>query len=106
LSGDEHRPKVTRSWMIRQGQEIPIDRLDLELTPLDSGERNVFASAHTNTKVLGLSPGQSDLQLILEWEGQLYEIAEATVFDVELHVSGETTVQVTGKLRPVKSREG
>lgn len=96
---------ATKSWIVHRGREIELDRLDLELTPTDSEEMNVFASAHTKAKVLGLNPGDSDIQVILESEGQLYEVAEATVFDLDVHISGETTVQVTGKLRPLDRTE-
>jgi hypothetical protein len=87
--------------LIHKGQEIALERLDLDLTESDTGDMDVFASAYTRARVLGLGPGESDVRVILEREGALYEIHEATVFDLDLPPSGETIVQITGRLRPL-----
>ena len=92
--------RVAEAKMIHRGQEIPIEQLEIEVSSSESEEISVFATAHTKAKVLGLSPGSSELKVILEWEGQLYEITETTVFDLDIHVTGEMDLQLTGKLRP------
>ncbi len=76
--------------------------LELELSPTDSELWAVFATAHLTVKLLGLDPGEKDIQVFFELEGGRFSIVDATVFDLDLHPSGETSVQITGRLVEVE----
>lgn len=85
-------------YMVHRGREISVQSLELELTPTDSGRWDVFATAHLTVKLLGLDPGEKDIQVFFELEGGRFSIVDATVFDLDLHPSGETSVQIMGQL--------
>lgn len=72
--------------------------LELELSPTDAERWAVFATAQLTVKLLGLDPGEKDIQVFFELDGRRFSIADATVFDLDLHPSGKTSVQITGKL--------
>jgi hypothetical protein len=82
------------------GQEIPLERMELELSEAAPGAMAVYASARMQAKVTGLAPGKQGIEVFLEWEGATYRVVEATIFDVDVHISGESTVQLTGRLEP------
>ncbi len=84
--------------LIHAGREILVESMELELTRVESGELSVYATAHIKAKVTGLVAGRSDIRISLELRGEQYTVVGATVFDVDIHPSGETTLQVTGKL--------
>lgn len=94
------RHEVSKACIVHQGKKIELDALEMELSSTQAGELDVFASASMTAKIPGLSPEEEDIQVWLEWEGKFYEIARAAVFDVEVDLSGTTTVQVTGRLKP------
>jgi len=98
LSFAEGSYRIEKAWLVSRGQRIPLESTEIDISVAGSGEVSVFASVHMKAKVPGLSPGASDIQVVLEWEGESLCIAEARVFDVDLHLSGETTVQLTGRL--------
>jgi hypothetical protein len=80
-------------------QEIPFESLELEVTPSDTGDLQVYGAGRIRAKLPGLSPGSTGIDIRLEIEGKQYRIADATVFDVDVHASGETVIQVTGKVQ-------
>jgi hypothetical protein len=90
--------------MVHQGRQILLDSLEIELSASPEGETGVFAVASTKAKIPGLSPNEKGLQVTLELGGEVYEIEEATVFDVDFDLSGTTTVQITGTLRHIPAQ--
>jgi hypothetical protein len=87
-----------KSLLFHGGRQIVIEGMELELTRGDSGEMSVYATAHIHAKVTGLVAERSDIQISLELRGEQYTITGATIFDVDIHTTGETTLQITGKL--------
>ncbi len=96
LKAGSHNP--SHPYMLHRGREISVRSMELELSPADSEGWEVFATAHLEVKLLGLDPGEKDIQVFFELEGRRFSIGGATVFDLDLHPSGETSVQITGKL--------
>jgi len=84
--------------MVHRGREISVKSLEVELSPTDSGPWAVFATARLKVKLLGLDPGEEEIELFFDLEGKRFSVAEAVVFDLDLHPSGETSVQITGRL--------
>ncbi len=96
LAEGSHR--VSKAWLVSRGKRIPLEEMEIEVSSTESGGLSVFANVHMRVKVPGLSPGESDIEIVFEWERETHRIAEAKVFDVDLHPNGETTLQLTGRL--------
>lgn len=90
--------QISKSRIVHRGRQIDLDSLELEITSSQAGEMSAFASATIKAKILGLRPDDKDIQVMFKWKDKVCQIEEATVFDVELHPSGTTTLQITGKL--------
>ena len=93
--------RASRSFLIHAGREIPFETLELEISALGSGELSVFCAGQIRAKIPGLSPGEKGIQVNLEIEGEPYRLVDATVFDVDIEVSGKSSVEITGRLEPL-----
>jgi hypothetical protein len=98
LSLVEGTYRIPKAWLTYRGQRIPLESAEIDVSVAGSGEVSVFASVHMKAKLPGLSPGASAIEMTFEWEGESLRIEEARVFDADVHSSGETTVQFTGRL--------
>jgi hypothetical protein len=92
---------ASRSFLLHAGREIAFESLELEISAPGSRELSVFCTGSIRAKIPGLSPGEKGIQVTLELDGEPYRLVDATVFDVDLEVSGKSTVQMTGRLEPL-----
>jgi hypothetical protein len=92
---------ASRARLLLGPREIPFETLEAELTVLESGETSAFCSGRIKAKIPGLSPGQTGVDVRLELEGVSYRLVDPVIFDVDIHVSGESSVQLMGKIEPL-----
>jgi hypothetical protein len=92
---------ASKSRLLLGPREIPFETLEAELSTLESGEISAFCTGRIKAKIPGLSPGETGVGVELELEGVPYRLVDPMIFDVDIHVSGESSVQLTGKIAPL-----
>ncbi len=101
----EGKTKAQAAWWILGNRRLALESLELNISGSESGDMQVHATAILRGRVSGLSPGDQDVEIELEVDGAGYRIAHAQVFDVDFLPSGESSVQITGVLEPVRLPE-
>lgn len=96
----EGKRKADVAWWILGSRRLSLESLELDISSSEAGETQVHATGILKGRVLGLSPGDQDVEIELEVEGARYRIARSVVFDVDFLPSGESSVQITGILEP------
>jgi len=86
------------SHLIFRGRQMVLGGIELDVGPSKQGQADVFLSAVLQAKIPGLCPGERELQIVLERNDEVVQILNPTIFDVDQTASGETVIQVLGKV--------
>jgi hypothetical protein len=88
--------KIPRARMIQGDRQFPLEDVRLEMSFTGEGQMSVYASSQTRARLLGLTPGEGELQVVFPWKGREVTIEGVEVFDIDLLPTGITAIQWTG----------
>lgn len=84
-----------------RGKPVSVERVEVPLSMIGGGAREVMVSVFIKAKIMGLTHGEGGFVLEFEIGENKYKMDDAVLFDLDHTQEGWTHLQLMGELRRV-----